>query len=82
MISVDGSAFTDMQNVLRTDPFMERLGDRFAATDDGFSSPVPSSHIWEYPLPELSSGLHVVRIKARDEFGQKSTKAMSFELLD
>ena len=82
MISIDGAPFTDMQNVLRTDPFMERLRTRFAGTDDSFSAPVPSSHIWEYPLPDLSLGLHVIRVKARDEFGQKSAKAMSFEIVE
>ena len=82
MISIDGTPFADMQNVLRTDPFMERLRARFAGTDDSFSSPVPSSHIWEYPLPELNPGLHVIRVQSRDEFGQKSAKAMSLEIIE
>ena len=82
MMSIDGSAFADMQNVLRTDPFMERLQERFAETDDNFSSPQPSSHIWEAVLPDLDIGLHVVRIKAKDEFGQQSAKAMTFEIIE
>lgn len=79
-LSIDGGPFVEMLNVLRTDPHMERLRQRFAGTDDNFSAPVPSSHLWEYSLPNLVPGLHVVRVKAKDEFGQYSAKAMTFEV--
>ena len=67
-------------DVLRTDPFMERLRARYAGTSDGFPAAVPSSHVWEYPLPALEPGLHVVKVRARDEFGQVSRAALSFEV--
>jgi hypothetical protein len=69
-----------MLNVLRTDPFMERLRERFLDTPDAFPAPAPSSHIWEYPLPELDPGLHVVRVRSLDEFGQRATETLSFEI--
>jgi hypothetical protein len=79
-LSIDGGEYVAMTNVLRNDPFMDRLRARFAGTPDGFSSPQPSSHIWEYPLPALEPGLHVLRVRALDEFGQASRDALTFEL--
>lgn len=80
-VSVDGCDYTSMSNVLRTDPFMERINARYAGTDDSFSSPVPSSHIFEWVLPKLEPGLHVIRVTAKDEFGQKSKGTFTFEIL-
>jgi hypothetical protein len=79
-ISLDDGEYIEMENVLRTDPFMERLQERFLDTPDAFSTPQPSSHIWEHPLPELEPGLHVARVRALDEFGQTANGAMSFEI--
>ncbi|MEQ8486935.1 MAG: calcineurin-like phosphoesterase family protein [Pseudomonadales bacterium] len=79
-LSIDGGEYVAMANVLRNDPFMDRLRARFAGTPDGFSSPQPSSHIWEHPLPALEPGLHVLRVRALDEFGQASRDALTFEL--
>ncbi|NJN46452.1 MAG: hypothetical protein HC808_08235 [Candidatus Competibacteraceae bacterium] len=81
-VSIDDSPYAPMEIVLRNDPFMERLAERFRDTPDAFSSPQPSSHIWEYPLPELAAGLHTVKVRALDEFGQQSSKAFSFELTE
>lgn len=80
-ISLDNAEYFAMQNVLRTDPFMERSYAKHLGTGNAFSSPQPSSHIWEFELPALEPGLHVIRVRAEDEFGQKSHRAMSFELL-
>lgn len=79
-ISFNGGPWEEMQHVLRTDPYMERIGERFAGTDDSLSSPQPSSHIWEFPLPTLEDGLHVVRVRSVDEFGQEASDALSFEI--
>lgn len=79
-ISIDGGEYVTMTNVLRTDPFLVRLRARFAGTENALSSPQPSSHIWEYTLPTLEAGLHVLRVRAEDEFGQKSKSSFSFEV--
>ncbi len=79
-VSIDGGPYEPMLNVLRNDPFMDRLQERFGGTDDSFSSPQPSSHIWEHPLPPLDAGLHVVRVRSQDEFGQQASETFSFEL--
>lgn len=81
-LSLDDGRLTPMVNVLRTDPFMERQSAEFADTPDSFSSPVPSSHIWEYALPnDLAPGLHKVVVVSKDEFGQKAMDTFTFELL-
>jgi 3',5'-cyclic AMP phosphodiesterase CpdA len=79
-VSIDGQPFVEMQNTLRTDPFMERQYQQYRGTDDAFSRPQPSSHIWEYALGDLTPGVHTARVRARDEFGQRSEKAFSFEV--
>lgn len=81
-MSLDGGPLVVMENVLRNDPFMERQFQRFAGTDDRFSGPQPSSHIWQLPLPaDLGPGLHTVRVRSEDEFGQKAEAAFSFEVV-
>lgn len=80
-ISVDGGDYVPMQNVVRLDPFMERVAARFADSESSFSAPQPSSHIWEWELPRLAPGLHVIRVRAEDEFNQKSRDAFTFEVL-
>jgi hypothetical protein len=80
-MSLDGGSYVEMANVLRNDPFMERRFERFAGTPDAFSSPVPSSHIWEHVLPDdLAPGLHAVRVIAIDEFDQFAEASFTFEL--
>ena len=78
---LDGGPFVTMENVLRNDPFMERQFQRFQGTEDAFSRPQPSSHIWELALPgDIGPGLHTVEVRAEDEFGQQSRGAFSFEV--
>lgn len=82
-LSFDGGPYVRLPNVLRTDPFMERLFLTHLGTDDALSEPVPSSHIWEYSLPPgLAPGVHTVQVRARDEFGQRSADAFSFEVIE
>ena len=81
-VSIDNGDYHPMEIVLRTDPFMERLQERFAGTEDAFSRPQPSSHIWEYPLPQLQPGLHIVRVRSEDEFGQRAKGTFSFEITE
>lgn len=82
-MSVDGGAYVPMTNVVRNDPLMVREYAKYQGTPDAFSSPQPSSHIWEYDLPywELATGLHTIAVKSRDEFGQTAEDSFSFELL-
>lgn len=81
-IALDNSEFVEMFNVLRNDPFMVRQNAKYKGTPDAFSSPQPSSHIWEYELPAgLAAGLHSVVVKSRDEFSQEAEQTFSFELL-
>lgn len=83
MMSLDGGASVEMMNVLRNDPFMVRQYEKYRGTPDAFSSPQPSSHIWEYDLPNnLAPGLHTVVVKSRDEFGQQAEQVFTFELLN
>lgn len=80
-LSLDGGAFTALTRELRKDPFMERQYARYQGTENAFSEPVPSSHIWVYDLPSLEPGLHTVRVRTKDEFGQRRSSAFSFEVV-
>jgi len=81
-MSLDNGPLIEMNNVLRIDPFMQRQHTKFAGTPDAYSSPQPSSHIWEYLLEDdLASGLHTVEVHSKDEFGQKVEDVFTFELL-
>lgn len=79
-VSIDGKPYERMENVLRTDPYLEREYVKYRGTPDAFARPQPSSHVWEYALGELQPGLHTVRVRARDEFGQRSEENFSFEV--
>lgn len=79
-ISIDSQPYERMQNVLRTDPYLERQYAKYRGTPDAFARPEPSSHIWEHALGDLQPGLHTVRVRARDEFGQRSEDTFSFEV--
>lgn len=79
--SLDGAAPVVLKNVLRTDPYMERLYQQYQATPDAFSRPVPSSHIWEFDLPPLGPGPHTLAFEAVDEFGQTARETFAFEIV-
>jgi hypothetical protein len=78
--SIDGEAFVELEHGVQIDPFVARRHARHVGTDDAFAAPVPSSHVWSMPLPALSAGLHVARIQTEDEFGQRRSAHLTFEL--
>ena len=50
-------------------------------TQDAFSPPAASSHIWEFDLPErLAPGIHSVVVESEDEFEQQQRGVLSFEV--
>ena len=68
---------------VRIDPFIEGLYEEFKNTDDAYSTPDRSSHIWELAIPDnLSDGLHRVVVRSIDEFGQTQRGTFTFELED
>ena len=81
-LSLDGQPFVQLMAVLQTDPFMERQFARYADSDDAFSEPVPSSHIWEYDLLGLDTGVHTVWVRSEDEFGQRASRRFNFEVVE
>ncbi len=78
-VSIDGGPFRPMRHTLRTDPTVERLRERLPK-EDRFGAPAVSSHIWELPLAELEPGVHVLAVRARDEFGQERSSSAAFEI--
>lgn len=80
-LSLDGGEFSPMRYIIRNDPLLERLQSRFAGSDDAFSDPVLSAHIWEADLPaSLPPGIHHVTVSSEDEFGQIRQQSLSFEI--
>ncbi len=82
MISLDANAPVAMEYVERTDPYYERLFQKYEGTPDQYRSPAVSSHIWQFLLPKLEPGLHAVRIIAKDEFGFEDEEIMTFEVVE
>ncbi len=79
-LSLDGGEEVAMRHVLRTDPTFERLWARYRGTDEAFTAPALSSHVWELELPaSLASGVHTLEARARDEFGQERRGHTTFE---
>jgi hypothetical protein len=81
-ISLDGGKKVSMEYVERTDPYYERLFEKYKASPDEYSSPVISSHIWQFLLPKLNPGIHSAKINAVDEFGFKDEEIFTFEILE
>jgi len=72
-----------MSYKVRTDPFIESLYRRYEGTEDRFSTPDRSAHIWELALPKnLGAGLHHLVVTSRDEFEQTRRGAFTFEITD
>lgn len=79
-MSLDASDYAPMENVLRTDPHMEKLFSQYQGTDDRFARPEPASHIWQSSLPDdLQPGLHVARVRVTDPYGQVFEANRTFE---
>ncbi len=81
-LSLDGGPWQTLPHVLRTDPYYERLFQKYVGTDDQPATAVVSSHIWEFGLPtDLKPGLHHVKLRSLDEFGQVISGGYAFELV-
>jgi hypothetical protein len=80
----DALAFADPQtsddeelDFMREDVVAELVG-----TEDAYSPPKPSSHLWEFVLPgDLASGVHTVTVRSTDQFGQASEDSLPFEIV-
>ncbi len=54
-----------MEHVLRTDPFIENLIERYPESYKSWAAPHPSGHIWQARLPEdLPAGIYRLDIEA------------------
>lgn len=81
--SIDGGDAQMMTYAVRTDPFMEMLDRKYKDSDNEYSPPARSAHIWEMNLPDgLDEGLHSIEIQSEDEFSQKREGAMTFEIIN
>ena len=81
--SIDSGEEILMSYRVRIDPFIEGLYEEFKNTDDAYSTPDRSSHIWELAIPDnLSDGLHRIVVRSIDEFGQTQRGTFTFELED
>jgi hypothetical protein len=79
--AIDNRESVAMNYIVRTDPFIESLA-KFKDTENAYSGVSRSAHIWEMNLPEgLDSGLHSIKVDSLDEFGQRRTAAMTFEVI-
>ncbi|MDP4679709.1 MAG: calcineurin-like phosphoesterase family protein [Cyclobacteriaceae bacterium] len=82
IISLDGKKPVTMDYIERTDPFYERLYLKYKDTEYSFRSPAVSSHIWQYALPSLESGIHSAVVTAKDEFGFEDSEVFTFEIIE
>lgn len=80
--SIDDGEELALSYSVRPDPLVERLRRDYLDTDDEYSPAARSAHIWEMDLPqELTAGLHSIRVRSEDEFGQRRSATMTFELI-
>lgn len=80
--SIDGGEPVAMTYTVRTDPFAEKLRDMYLDSENEYSAPTRSAHIWEMDLPEgLDAGIHRIEIQTEDEFEQRQAGALTFELI-
>jgi len=81
-LSLNGAPAQDMFYRVRTDPFVERVHEQLQGTPQATGRTHRSAHIWELALPDhLSTGLHRLEVTSEDEFGQKRSATLSFEVL-
>jgi hypothetical protein len=80
-MSLDGGAFEMMEHLPRTDPTMELLFARHQGTADHYERPVLSSHLWQRTLrPDLGFGVHSVRVRVHDPYGEVFEASQLFEI--
>lgn len=80
--TIDEGEKQSLRYIVRADPFAERL-DRYADTDSEYSQAARSTHIWELDLPpNLSVGMHWIKVESLDEFGQSNSSAIAFEITE
>ncbi len=73
--------FQPMTRTARTDPFVEEVYARNAATKKPWVQPVVSTHLWQIALPDaLPRGTHRIAVRGTDEFGRAHTAAMVLEV--
>jgi hypothetical protein len=76
-----GAAFQPMTRLARTDPFVEEVYARNAATKKPWVQPVVSTHLWQATLPDaVGRGTHRITVRGTDEFGRTHTAAMVLEV--
>ena len=72
---------TEMERVVRTDPFVEELYQRERETMKSWVEPIATTHMWEAFLPEgLQPGSHTISVRATDEYGHTHTGYKVFEI--
>jgi 3',5'-cyclic AMP phosphodiesterase CpdA len=72
---------TEMYRVVRTDPFIEELIQREGDTMKSWVEAMPTTHMWEAPLPEgLQPGAHTITVRATDEYGRIHIEHKLFEI--
>ena len=68
---IGSGAYEPMRRVLRPDPYIVESFVRNRETIKSWVQPIPSSHLFEAPLPDgLQPGTWTVSVKAVDEFGR------------
>jgi hypothetical protein len=78
---IGGGPATEMHRVVRTDPFVEELFQREGESMKSWVEPLPTTHIWEAPLPDgLQPGAHTITVRAIDEYGRTYTEHKLFEI--
>ena len=74
--------FAAMTRVLRTDPFVEEVYGRNAATRKPWVKPELSSHLWQADLPaDLGVGTYRLQVRALDPYGARHTADMVLEVV-
>jgi hypothetical protein len=80
-VAFGAGPFQPMQRAARTDPFVEDVFARNAATKKPWVQPGVSTHLWEMRLPDtLGEGTHRIAVRGTDEFGRPHAAAMVVEV--
>ena len=81
-MALDNGASVAMTRVSRPDPFIVQLYGRHPLTIKRWVKPMPSSHIWQAPLPsDLRPGAYVLKVTATDGYGRTHKDAAVLEIV-